>query len=238
MRRRRGFLFWGALLGVVLALGCAHGSGPRSGGDVVHVLRRGETLYRLSRYYGVPVQRIARANDIHDARDLAVGRRLRIPGARRPPPDHPLLPSPDGSVPVTLTNPHRRPGPPPAGPRPRFSWPLHGILTSPFGWRWHHMHEGIDIAAPPGTPIHAAAPGRVIYSGRLGGYGNVVIVQHRDDYASVYAHNRHNRVRKGAIVQRGQVLAVVGQTGDATGPHLHFEIRRDEKPENPLRFLP
>jgi len=236
--RRRARLLGAALLAAV-ALACAHGGGVAGGatGGVVHVVRRGENLYRISRYYGVPVQRIARANGIDDARSLEVGQRLRIPGARRPPPSQALLPPSDDVAPATLTNPNLAPGPP-DGQRPRFSWPIHGVLTSPFGWRWHHLHEGIDIAAPPGTPVHAAAPGRVIYSGRLGGYGNVVIVQHRDDYASVYAHNRRNRVRKGASVQRGQVLAYVGQTGDATGPHLHFEIRWDEHPENPLRFLP
>jgi murein DD-endopeptidase MepM/ murein hydrolase activator NlpD len=79
----------------------------------------------------------------------------------------------------------------------------------------------------------------VIYSGNgLGGYGNVVIVRHDELYSTVYAHNRKNRVRKGAFVDRGEVIAEVGKTGNATGPHLHFEIRRGEHPLDPLEFLP
>jgi len=192
-------------------------------------VRAGENLYRIARYYQVPVRSIVRANHVPDVRELAVGEHLWIPDARRPPSHHALRP------PRTVRHQQARATP---APRTRFSWPLHGQLTSRFGWRGRHMHEGIDIAARPGTPIHVAAAGRVIFSGRLGGYGNVVIVQHAGRYASVYAHNRRNRVAKGSRVKRGTVVAEVGATGRATGPHLHFEIRRDEHPQDPLRFLP
>lgn len=100
------------------------------------------------------------------------------------------------------------------------------------------MHDGIDIAAPVGTPVHAAAAGRVIYAGRIRGYGNVVIVQHADHYATVYGHNSINKVHQGQNVLRGQVISKVGTTGRTTGPNLHFEVRRDNVASNPLRYLP
>ncbi len=99
-------------------------------------------------------------------------------------------------------------------------------------------HEGVDIAAQKGTPIFAAESGRVIFSGRMSGYGKVVIVKHAGRYRSVYAHASRLLVRKGEFVERGQKVAEVGSTGRSTGPHLHFEIRRSETPQNPLAYLP
>ncbi len=99
-------------------------------------------------------------------------------------------------------------------------------------------HEGIDVAASRGTPIYAAESGRVIHSGRQGGYGKVVIVKHAGSYRTVYAHASKLLVKKGAFVERGQKIALVGSTGRSTGPHVHFEIRRLETPHNPLAFLP
>jgi len=100
------------------------------------------------------------------------------------------------------------------------------------------MHDGVDIAAPVGTPVHAAADGRVIYAGRVRGYGNVVIVQHANHYATVYGHNEINKVHEGQNVFRGQVISKVGTTGRTTGPNLHFEVRRNNVASNPLSYLP
>jgi murein DD-endopeptidase MepM/ murein hydrolase activator NlpD len=100
------------------------------------------------------------------------------------------------------------------------------------------MHDGVDIAAPVGTPVHAAAAGRVIYAGRVRGYGNIVIVQHADHYATVYGHNSINEVRAGQSIARGQVISKVGTTGRTTGPNLHFEVRRYNVAHNPLAYLP
>src|SRR5262249_50810421 len=109
-----------------------------------------------------------------------------------------------------------------------FEWPILGHVTSGFGdSRGTHAHDGIDLVAAEGTPIHAAEAGRVIYAGDgLGDYGRVVIVKHLGRWATVYAHNRKNLVDEGAFVERGDVIAEVGETGNATTPHLHFEVRR------------
>jgi murein DD-endopeptidase MepM/ murein hydrolase activator NlpD len=117
-------------------------------------------------------------------------------------------------------------------------WPIEGQITSRFGPRRGSFHDGLDISSPLGTPILAAASGEVIYSGALRGYGNLVILRHREGYATVYAHTQKNLVKEGERVRRGQAIARVGQTGRASGPHLHFEIRKDNLARNPLRYLP
>jgi murein DD-endopeptidase MepM/ murein hydrolase activator NlpD len=220
------------LLGLALALSAGCASTPSGGKGAVHVVRPGENLYRISLYYDVAVRRIRRANRVRHVENLHVGTRLKIPGARKRQPSYALIPSGKKTPSVSA-----RP------PRAKelglaFRWPIRGKLSSRFGWRSGRPHEGIDIAANRGTKIRAAAPGRVILAGWLGGYGRVVIVKHRGTYSTVYAHNSRNHVRKGQFVETGQLLAEVGATGRATGPHVHFEIRRDEKPLDPLRYLP
>ena len=120
------------------------------------------------------------------------------------------------------------------------SWPLDGgVVTSPFGVRTGKNHDGLDVAAPEGTPVHAAADGEVLYAGdELAGYGNLVVVRHAPGLATVYAHNRKILVRVGDHVARGATIAEVGHTGRATGPHVHFEVRVGEIPRNPRLFLP
>jgi murein DD-endopeptidase MepM/ murein hydrolase activator NlpD len=100
------------------------------------------------------------------------------------------------------------------------------------------MHEGIDIAAPTGTPVMAAASGHVIFVGRMRGYGNIVIVQHDNRYVTVYAHDSKNYVKEGQLVRQGQVIGRIGRTGHTTGPNLHFEVRRNNVASNPLAYLP
>ena len=118
-------------------------------------------------------------------------------------------------------------------------WPAEGPLSSGFGRRDGKPHEGIDLAVPEGTPVHAVCDGVVVYSGaKLRGYGRLVIVQHAGNLSTVYAHNSRLLVREGEPVTRGRVIALSGQTGRATAPHLHFEVRRDARPEDPLKYLP
>lgn len=121
-----------------------------------------------------------------------------------------------------------------------FIWPTRGVLTSGFGWRWGRMHKGIDIAAPIGTPIVAAAPGVVITAGwNSGGYGNLVEVKHSDGTVTLYAHNSRVLVRVGQTVEQGQQIAEMGSTGYSTGPHCHFEVHLPgQGAVNPMAHLP
>jgi murein DD-endopeptidase MepM/ murein hydrolase activator NlpD len=116
-------------------------------------------------------------------------------------------------------------------------WPVSGPVTSGFGMRWGRMHEGIDIAASTGTPILASAAGTVIYSGWLGGYGNLVVVDHGDGLATAYAHCSSLLVAVGQQVSQGLTIALVGSTGHSTGPHLHFEVRVNGVAVDPLLYL-
>ena len=124
--------------------------------------------------------------------------------------------------------------PPPAG---GLIWPVSGPITSPFGERWGRMHEGIDVAGASGTPIRAAAGGTVIYASWMEGYGNLVVIDHGDSLATAYAHQSQLAVSVGAEVTQGQVIGYVGSTGHSTGPHLHFEVRVNGQPVDPLGYL-
>jgi murein DD-endopeptidase MepM/ murein hydrolase activator NlpD len=116
-------------------------------------------------------------------------------------------------------------------------WPVNAPITSPFGWRWGRMHEGIDLGAPYGAPIAAAAAGAVIYAGWLGGYGNLTVIDHGGGLATAYGHQSGIAVGVGGQVAQGQVIGYVGSTGHSTGPHLHFEVRVDGQPLDPLGYL-
>lgn len=209
------------------------------GRGLYHQVRPGETLSGIGQRYGVPYQEIARLNNIRNPDHIEVGQRLRIP----------RVASGTGPTParqfaaLPLPSPRAR-----ARSLPReegsgsgsgvFSWPLEGTVTSGFGPRNGSFHDGVDIAAPVGTPVFAAADGQVIFSDELRGYGKVVIIRHTAQYVTVYAHNRVNWVKEGQFVRRGQRIAEVGQTGRTTGPSLHFEVRKNNLAQDPLRYLP
>jgi lipoprotein NlpD len=202
-------------------------SKPRLHG-VYHTVTAGETLFRIGKAYGVTYQELARVNGIRDAGQIRVGQRIFIPGANRPLPVETITPA--ESAPAA-----------PVSPEPGFEtflWPINGTINSGFGPRGSGFHDGIDIAAPEGTPILATEAGEVIYSDQLRGYGNMVILRHAGGIVSVYAHNQSNSVREGQSVLRGEVVARVGSTGRVSGPHLHFEIRRNNAAQDPLRYLP
>ena len=118
-----------------------------------------------------------------------------------------------------------------------FIWPVSGPVVSGFGIRWGRMHTGIDIAVGEGTPIHAAAAGRVIYAGWMSGYGNLVFVDHGGGISTGYAHQSSIAVSNGQSVSQGQVIGYVGCTGHCFGPHLHFEVRVNGNPVDPLGYL-
>ena len=116
-------------------------------------------------------------------------------------------------------------------------WPVAGPVTSGFGSRWGRMHEGIDIGVGSGSPVHAAAAGTVIYAGWMSGYGNIVVIDHGNGLSTAYGHNSSLIVGEGASVGKGFVIALSGSTGHSTGPHVHFEVRVNGSPVDPLGYL-
>lgn len=211
---------------------------PSARRGVFHTVRAGETLYRIARAYGVPVEELARENALPDAASISEGQALFIPGG-----------GPDVEPPPTAQRRKQpltrlaRVGPRPGDPSLRgieLAWPVRGVLFSGFGARARDQHDGIDLAAPEGTTVLAAAAGTVLFAGEQRGYGRIVLVGHAGalgDVVTVYAHNSENLVESGARVERGQPIARVGHTGNATGPHLHFEVRVAARPRDPLGFL-
>jgi murein DD-endopeptidase MepM/ murein hydrolase activator NlpD len=119
----------------------------------------------------------------------------------------------------------------------QLGWPVSAPITSPFGWRWGRMHEGIDLGAAYGAPIAAAGAGTVIYAGWLGGYGNLTVIDHGGGLATAYGHQSQIAVTVGQQVARGQTIGYVGSTGHSTGPHLHFEVRVNGQAVDPLGYL-
>jgi murein DD-endopeptidase MepM/ murein hydrolase activator NlpD len=116
-------------------------------------------------------------------------------------------------------------------------WPCDGVVVSGFGMRWGRMHEGIDIGCAYGTPNRAAAAGTVIYSGWLGGYGNLVVIDHGNGLSTAYAHASSLLVAVGQSVSQGETVSLVGSTGNSSGPHLHFEVRVNGQAVDPLLYL-
>jgi murein DD-endopeptidase MepM/ murein hydrolase activator NlpD len=196
-----------------------------------HVVKPGENLFRIGKAYDVSFEELARLNQLKDARQIRVGQKLFIPGAGR-------------QLPVEIITPAEAkielPGIPESteAARAGFIWPVNGSINSGFGRRGTTVHDGIDIAAAEGTPIRSIEGGEVIYSDQLRGYGNLVIVRHAGGFVSVYAHNQVNEVREGQMVSRGEIVGKVGSTGKVTGPHLHFEIRKNNVAQDPLLYLP
>jgi murein DD-endopeptidase MepM/ murein hydrolase activator NlpD len=204
---------------------------PKRPQGAYHIVKPGETLFRIGKAYDIDYTELARINGIKDANQIRAGQRIFIPGATHALPVETITPTEPALVaPIS-----------PEGPMPEvetFLWPVNGAINSGFGSRGSSFHDGIDIGASEGTPIRATEAGEVIYSDQLRGYGNIVIVRHAGGIVSVYAHNETNLVREGQGVARGEVVARVGSTGRVTGPHLHFEIRRNNAAEDPLRYLP
>ncbi len=126
----------------------------------------------------------------------------------------------------------------------RFIWPIHGEITSPFGWRTHPIfgtqtfHSGVDIGADYGDPILAADAGTIIYAGWISGYGNAVMIDHGSGLVTLYGHNTEVLVSVGQQVAQEQIIAPAGSTGNSTGPHCHFEVRLHGEPVNPMNYLP
>jgi len=220
---------------------------PAKRPGVIHVVRQGETLFRISQAYQVSVASLLEVNRLKSGSALRIGQRLRVPGATRVTavePYRPLTSLEREALELSLRE--ERATPPPAEPvRPRVRtdaalvWPLVGPVNSRFGPRRGRFHAGIDIGSPHYQEVVAAADGEVLYAADTGGaLGKAVVLQHGAALRTVYAHLSVVIAREGETVRQGQPIGGVGDTGRATGPHLHFEVRRQGTPINPEDLLP
>lgn len=228
--------------------------GNVTGGYSIYNVQDGDTLYSIGQRVGVDYKVLARRNHIPYPYTVYIGQRLYL---RRPapPPSYMPLPkeAPSAKVqrpkkPVHRTHTTRRKhvasresfhGGKAHASHVHLHWPVKGRIIGRFGKHDHRVHDGIDIAAPEGTPVRAAASGEVVYAGqKLAGYGKLIIVRHTRDLFTAYARNQTMLVHRGERVKRGEVIARVGDTGRKTAPFLHFEIRRGPTPVNPLAYLP
>jgi len=189
-------------------------------GGVLHTVKPGQSLGDIAQSYGVTESAISLANDLRGEPGMGV----RI-----------LIPSPSVIPQATAAA---------LGRGARFAWPARGPISSAYGPRLHPIyrvsafHAGIDIAIPEGTRVCAAAAGRVVTAGWEGGFGFLVVLEHEDGYSTYYGHLSQPLVVVGQFVEMGQTIALSGNTGLSTGPHLHFETRHDGVALDPLLFLP
>ena len=198
---------------------------------VMHIVQLGQTLWRIARAYDVPLDRLAETNGIDDLSKVDVGTPIFIPGARATivvaPYPAPLPSARSGSA----IPPHASAD---------FLWPIDGgAFMRPFGEkRRHHTHAGVDIRGARGQDILAAKDGVVAFCGRTKtGYGTMVVLDHGDDVQTLYAHAHEILVKSGETVRRGQPIALVGRTGNATTEHCHFEIRLENRAVDPMTYL-
>ncbi|HAA92375.1 MAG TPA: M23 family peptidase [Rhodospirillaceae bacterium] len=216
-----------------------------------HIVRKGDTLYSISRQYNVSVSSLARTNRIRAPYRIAVGQKLRLPGA-------PQLASKASKKKRKKKQAKKRSkrsskkkskrkkrvakapelkAPPRTSSR--FLWPVRGKVISKFGKKKGGLYnDGLNIAAAAGAPVRAAGTGVVAYGGNeLAGFGNLILIKHSGNFVTAYAHNSVVLVKRGQKVRRGQIIAKVGKTGAVARPQLHFEIRKGRRPVNPLRHL-
>lgn len=198
-------------------------------------VRGGDTLYSIAFRYGLDYKSLARINDIQPPYTIYVNQVLKLRGsARLPEKDS----GPAGKPPATAST--RKLPPPievPSKPISAWRWPLKGTIISPYSLK-NPINKGIDIAGKKGEKVFAAADGVVVYAGgNLRGYGKLVIIKHNDNYLSAYGNNDSMLVKEGESVKAGKAIARVGKSASDV-EMLHFEIRRDGKPVDPMRYLP
>ncbi|MDQ6994210.1 MAG: M23 family metallopeptidase [Mariprofundaceae bacterium] len=204
-----------------------------------HTVKKGDSLYSIGKKFGVPYRSLARRNHLHYPYTIYINQKIYL-STDSPNQDknkHSKVSMKKHKSHINahihaqksrtqLRNIHLR-------------WPVQGPISSPFGKRGNRMHDGIDIAVKDGTPVHAAASGTVVYSdARLSGYGRLIIIRHSNQLFTAYAHNQQLLVKVGQHIKAGQVISKSGHSGHSTGPHLHFEVRIQTTPVNPMNYLP
>jgi len=234
---------------LVAIAGCApyqgEGLSPEIGSSAaVHQVQRGETLWSIARRCGVSVDDLVRENRISDVSQIEVGQTLKIPpgsAATRFSAERPVPPAlkPSGGT-VRSARPGEEPSWRAGGAQEQFAWPAQGRVISIFGTRWKgRVNKGIDVQVQPGAEVRASRSGKVsfVHEG-LPGFGKTIILEHAEGFASVYACVGEILVRQGDGVGQRQVIARMGEQGPSRPPALHFEIRRSQKAQNPLHYLP
>ncbi len=214
------------ILAAALALGaCAayQPYGERSSPND-YVVQPGDNFHSIAFLLETTPEALQAANRWLQPERLKPGMRLRVPGAATT-----ATAKAEVQEYTADTAPIRADG---------FIWPLQSYnVSSYFGPRRGRLHAGIDLRAPRGTPIRAAADGRVVFAGYSGGYGNMIVISHGNGIETVYAHNSRNQVQRGQRVRRGETIGRVGRSGNATGYHVHFEFRRNGRPLDPVRQI-
>ncbi len=194
--------------------------------EKVYVVQPKDTLFKIARENNMSVEELKRMNSL-SSNDIRVGQKIYLAGS-----------PPAGGAPETQAGITEEELLKKEKIREDLALPVEGRVLSEYGLRNGRPHKGIDIGAKNGTPIFAVLEGTVVYSGVQGAYGNVVVLEHPDFVMTVYAHNEKNLVAVGEKVAKGQQIATVGATGNATGSHLHFEYRIKGKAINPRKVLP
>jgi murein DD-endopeptidase MepM/ murein hydrolase activator NlpD len=179
---------------------------------IIYRVSPGESVASIARKFNLKVETVMEDNNLEDSSKLKIDQKLVLRGAK-----------PEFSYQDRLDQ--------------KFMYPINTRITSYYGPRWGRIHEGLDFAAPMGSPIRAVSSGRVVYSGWATGYGYVVIIEHQRGLRTLYAHNSKLLVSVGESVGKGEVISRSGNTGNSTGPHLHFEVQVNGRPENPLNYI-
>lgn len=183
-----------------------------------HTVKKGETLWRISRIYSVDIKKLSQLNEISNTCKIEVGQEIFIPDSFR-------------------TSRHIKQT---SSKSASFIWPYNGKLASCFNQTKKSVkNKGIDIIAKPGASVIAAEAGNVVFtSSNMRGFGNTIIIEHAEKFSTIYANNQKNLVKTGDYVKRGQTIAYAGSTGRTSRSVVHFELRKNNKAQNPLLYLP
>ena len=219
-----------SILVTIFALGSCTSNSSWRDSSPTHIVRKGETLFSIAWRYGKTTADLARWNRLGDGSLIYPGQRLQLTG--------PAAPTRQSRKSAATRRPETRPLPSiPSQPAPNWAWPARGRIDVEFGAK-PGTGSGVLINGKIGQSIYAAAPGRIVYAGGgLIGYGKLIIIKHNDTYLSAYGYNASLLVAEGAVINKGQIIATMGE-GPERKPRLHFEIRRNGKPVNPRQYLP